>query len=183
MSDLMIWEEIGIDGQPRGRDPMTMTESELAQLGHTRRPFPEIVRATCLQCQKGDRAAVRGCRKVVCALWAYREGNPLARAYNLSPDARKAVGVRLASARAEKRAKAEAREQKLRAQEGETRLDLDWSPTRVLIDHSRRQKIALAVGMEVADLPRLYSEAAAERFLASKGLGPDCQPVAPEALV
>jgi hypothetical protein len=49
-----------------GRDPRTMTERELNQLGHTKRPLLKAIRENCVDCVGGSEAEVRRCRMSQC---------------------------------------------------------------------------------------------------------------------
>jgi hypothetical protein len=66
-----------VNGKSQGRDPRSMTQTELIEAGHTKAGFYEIVRRKCVWCQNNKSHAVRKCVTVACPLWPYRMGtNP-----------------------------------------------------------------------------------------------------------
>jgi len=48
---------------------------QLASLGHGKRPLSKVIRAMCLDCSADNRAEVRRCTSVGCALYPYRMGS------------------------------------------------------------------------------------------------------------
>jgi hypothetical protein len=82
-----------------GRDPRGMTEVELVELGHVKRPLLRVIRANCIECSGGAEAEVRRCRMVACPMWPYRMGtNPFHR-QELSKEEREVRAERLGRAR------------------------------------------------------------------------------------
>jgi len=56
---------------------IALPASSLKTLGHGRRSPTKAMRAFCVDCMGGNRAEVRRCSSVGCALWPYRMGrNP-----------------------------------------------------------------------------------------------------------
>jgi hypothetical protein len=65
------------DGQLIGRDPRTLSTSELRALGHTPTPVLRAIRERCLDCCCEQPAEVRKCTAVGCPSWPFRMGtNP-----------------------------------------------------------------------------------------------------------
>lgn len=61
----------------RENRPIELPASSLEKLGHHKRNPLKAVREFCLDCQGDNRAEVRRCTSVGCALWVYRFGrNP-----------------------------------------------------------------------------------------------------------
>ncbi len=59
-----------------GRE-VSLSDEQLTQLGHHKRPLTKVIRAFCLRCMGGDRAQVRKCTAVRSELYPYRLGtNP-----------------------------------------------------------------------------------------------------------
>ena len=66
-----------VEGVPVGRNPRDLTVSELRAIGHEPQPVAKAVREKCLDCCGDNRAEVRRCTAVACALWPFRMGvNP-----------------------------------------------------------------------------------------------------------
>src|SRR5690242_11291356 len=82
-----------------GRDPRQMTEIELIELGHVKRPLLRVIRANCVECSGGSEAEVRRCRMVACQFWPYRMGTNPFQHRELSDEQREAGAARLAAAR------------------------------------------------------------------------------------
>lgn len=67
------------EGCPIGRDPRTMTRTELEALGHTKAPLLSLIRQNCIECAGHSPAEVRRCGLLACPFWPYRMGsNPFA---------------------------------------------------------------------------------------------------------
>lgn len=60
------------DGHLIGRDPRTLTPSDLTDAGLPLRLAKDAIRARCLDCCGNDRSEVRKCVSVECALWPFR---------------------------------------------------------------------------------------------------------------
>jgi hypothetical protein len=52
-----------------------LTDEQLANLGHHKRPLSKAIRSFCLDCMGGNRAEVRRCTSVGCDLFPYRMGS------------------------------------------------------------------------------------------------------------
>jgi hypothetical protein len=64
-------------GEAIGRDPRTLSPTELQALGHAAASLTEVIRAKCLDCCCGSAHEVRRCISIDCALWPFRMGaNP-----------------------------------------------------------------------------------------------------------
>lgn len=64
----------GLDPDGNGRDPRTMSQTELRALGHGT-PLLSAIKTNCLECQGGGPEAageVRRCTLVWCPFWPYR---------------------------------------------------------------------------------------------------------------
>ena len=57
-----------------GRE-VKLTPEQLANLGHHKRPLSKAIRGMCLDCCADNRAEVRRCTSVGCALYPYRMGS------------------------------------------------------------------------------------------------------------
>lgn len=87
------------EGVPIGRDPRTLSEQELAALGHHKRPLLRAIRDNCIGCCAGNAAEVRRCGMVACPLWPYRMGsNPFVRR-EMTDDQREVLAERLHAGR------------------------------------------------------------------------------------
>lgn len=78
-----------------GRDPRSMSNSDLEQLGHARVSPLRALRLKCLDCCNGSAQEVRLCTAVDCPSWPFRMGkNPWRR--KLGQEERAALRARLA---------------------------------------------------------------------------------------
>jgi hypothetical protein len=69
--------EPGPDGYYTGRDPRSMTQSELLGIGHAAMSPMQAIRARCLDCCAGSPHEVRLCVATSCVSWPFRMGkNP-----------------------------------------------------------------------------------------------------------
>jgi hypothetical protein len=69
--------EIGLekrDGYDVGRDPRTMSVTDLSEAGHDRISRGKAMRIKCLDCCGDSANEVRLCVAVDCALWPFRMG-------------------------------------------------------------------------------------------------------------
>lgn len=57
-----------------GQHPDEVTQADLTELGHGRRPWLKLVRAFCRDCCGGGTAEIRKCTRVTCPFWPYRMG-------------------------------------------------------------------------------------------------------------
>ena len=54
-----------------------LTDAQLAELGHGKRPLLKVIRSYCLRCMGDQPSMVRKCTSVACPLYVYRLGtNP-----------------------------------------------------------------------------------------------------------
>ena len=67
--------ELSKQGREIGRDPASMTASELKALGHTPKPLLQIIKERCLDCCAQQKSEVRMCTAADCVNWVYRLGN------------------------------------------------------------------------------------------------------------
>jgi len=66
-----------VEAACREKRPTELPASSLETLGHGPRNPVKVMRAFCLDCMADNRAEVRRCTSVGCALWPYRLGrNP-----------------------------------------------------------------------------------------------------------
>lgn len=87
------------NGKAIGRDPRTLTPSELQDLGHRLRSPLKAIAAACLDCCAFQQAEVRKCVSHGCPLWPFRMGtNPHDRR-TLSDEQRTAAAERMTLAR------------------------------------------------------------------------------------
>lgn len=86
------------EGDEVGRDPRTMSQDELREVGHVPMSPLEALRQRCLDCCAGSPGEVRLCVSVECPAWPFRMGkNP----WRAPPsEARKEAGRALAARRA-----------------------------------------------------------------------------------
>jgi|HubBroStandDraft_6_1064221.scaffolds.fasta_scaffold786147_2 hypothetical protein len=69
------WEMV--DGERETRNPLKMTEAQLAEAGHERCSPMALIRAKCLQCSGDSPTEARYCRVTSCPIWPLRMGkNP-----------------------------------------------------------------------------------------------------------
>jgi hypothetical protein len=54
-----------------GRE-VQLTDEQLAELGHHKRPLLKVIREYCVRCMGGNVAEVRRCTSVACELYVYR---------------------------------------------------------------------------------------------------------------
>ena len=87
-----------------GRDPREMTDAELNEIGHFKRPLLAAIRQNCVDCAGGSQAEVRRCRMVACPMWPYRmNANPFTHR-ELTQEQREAGAERLRTARTTRKA-------------------------------------------------------------------------------
>ncbi len=66
-----------VEAAGRENRDIVLSRADLVKLGHQRRSPTKAMRAFCVDCHGGNRAEVRRCTSVGCALWPYRMGtNP-----------------------------------------------------------------------------------------------------------
>ena len=66
-----------VEAANRENRPIELPASSLEKLGHGPRNPVKVMRSFCMDCMGDNRAEVRRCTSVGCALWPYRLGrNP-----------------------------------------------------------------------------------------------------------
>jgi hypothetical protein len=62
------------EGCPIGRDPRSISVTQLEESGLQRRSPMQVIKAKCLDCCCGSAVEVRRCGMFDCSLWPYRMG-------------------------------------------------------------------------------------------------------------
>ena len=83
-----------------GRDPRRMTEAELNEIGHFKRPILRAIRQNCIDCAGGSEAEVRRCRMAACPMWPYRMASNPFNSREMTDTQRAEAAERLRGARA-----------------------------------------------------------------------------------
>jgi len=83
-----------------GRDPREMTNDELIQAGHEKKPLLKAIREKCLDCSGHQPYEVLYCPVVACALWPFRMNeNPWREKREYTEEELKALRERFALSR------------------------------------------------------------------------------------
>jgi hypothetical protein len=73
--------QVEVSAACRENRAIVLPSEVLETLGHGPRNPVKVIRAFCVECMAGNRAEVRRCTSVGCALWPYRMGrNPYRKA-------------------------------------------------------------------------------------------------------
>lgn len=100
---------ITTENETYGRDPRTISELELSELGFKQKPIMQVIKEKCADCcgsepskPRNTMDEVKKCTAIECPLWLFRLGkNPLAKK-NLTEEQKQASRERFALARQKK---------------------------------------------------------------------------------
>lgn len=98
------------ENETQGRDPRTISESELAELGFAAKPILQVIKERCMDCCGSDLSRprntmdeVKKCTAIDCPSWLYRMGkNPFAKK-TLTEEQKQSARERFAKVRESKK--------------------------------------------------------------------------------